>query len=154
MIGRVTFHRFKQFGDQAFELHPGVSLLGGGNNAGKSTILHGLAVWEFCRTAIEMERGPDTFLAGQGGQGLGLGDDEISPINVPSLKHLWTNLKTQKDGEPDGYTLKIRCDWDQEGGTRHLEFGLALSNDRLFVKTTDSNLAAGDRIPRLAYLPP
>ena len=25
-------------------------------------------------------------------QGLGLGDDELSPINVPSLKHLWTNL--------------------------------------------------------------
>src|SRR5687767_407469 len=96
MIERVTFHRFKQFADRSLELHPGVSLLGGGNNAGKSTILHGLAVWEFCRTAIEMERGPETFVAGQKRQGLGLGDDEFSPINVPSLKHLWTNLKAQK----------------------------------------------------------
>lgn len=154
MISRVTFHRFKQFKDETFELRPGVTLLAGGNNAGKSSILHGLAVWEFCRTAIEMERGLGTFLTGHGGQGLGLGDDEFSPINVPSLKHLWTNLKTQKDVEPDGYTLRIQCEWTGTHGPRHLEFGLALSNDRLFVKTTASNLDAEDDLPRLAYLPP
>jgi predicted ATPase len=154
MVTRVTFHRLKQFRDQSFELHPGVSLLGGGNNAGKSTILHGLAIWEFCRTAIEMERGPEMFVSDWTGQGIGLGDDEFSPINVPSLKHLWTNLKTQKEREPDGYTLKIRCEWSQDDAERHLEFGLSLANDRLFVKPTSSNLVAGDAIPRLAYLPP
>lgn len=154
MINRVSFHRFKQFKDVVFDLHTGVSLLGGGNNAGKSTMLHGLAIWEFCRTAVEMERSAATFVEGHAGQGLGLGDDEFSPINVPSLKHLWTNLKTQKVDESDGYTLRIRCDWEQDSAARHLEFGLALSNDRLFVKTLDSNLGAEDRIPRLAYLPP
>lgn len=154
MITRVSFHRFKQFADQSFDLHPGISLLAGGNNSGKSSILHGLAVWEFCRMALEMERGPTAFLPGKRRQGRGLGDEEFSPINVPSLKHLWTNLKSQKDTEPDGYTLKIRCDWSQGGAPRHLEFGLALSNDRLFVKTTDSNLGAEDPIPRCAYLPP
>jgi predicted ATPase len=111
MISRVKFHRFKQFKDEQFDLRHGISLLGGGNNAGKSTILHGLAVWEFCRTALEMERGSKSLLAGHKGQGLGLGDDEFSPINVPSLRHLWTNLKTQKDSEADGYTLKIGCEW-------------------------------------------
>ena len=154
MITRVSFHRFKQFRDQTFALNPGVSLLGGGNNSGKSTILHGLAVWEFCRTALEMERGADLFLGGYTGQGIGLGDDEFSPINVPSLKHLWTNLKTQKDTERDGYTLKIRCDWGERTGARYLEFALSLSNDRLFVKPTQSNLVVGDAVPRLAYLPP
>jgi predicted ATPase len=154
MITRVSFHRFKQFSDQSFELHPGISLLGGGNNSGKSSILHGLAVWEFCRTAIEMERGVRAFLPGKAGQGRGLGDDEFSPINVPSLKHLWTNLKPQKHTEADGYTLKIRCEWLRDEAQRHLEFGLALSNDRLFVKTTDSNLEAEDPIPQFAYLPP
>jgi hypothetical protein len=154
VITKVSFHRFKQFKDQSFELHPGVSLLGGGNNAGKSTILHGFAVWEFCRTAIEMERGIDTLVGGHVGQGLGLGDDEFSPINVPSLKHLWTNLKTQKATESDGYTLRIRCTWTRDSGERHLEFGLSLANDRLFVKATSSNLPANDKIPRFAYLPP
>lgn len=154
MISTVTFHRLKQFRDETFVLHPGVSLLGGGNNSGKSTILHGLAIWEFCRTAIEMERGTDMFLSDWAGQGIGLGDDEFSPINVPSLKHLWTNLKTQKDGEPDGYTLKIGSEWMRGDAGRRLEFGLSLANDRLFVKPTLSDLAADDRIPRLAYLPP
>lgn len=154
MIAQITFHRFKQYRDQAFELHPGMSLIAGGNNSGKSTILHGLAVWEFCRTAIEMERGAKMFKAGEMRQGIGLGDHEFSPINVPSLKHLWTNLKTQKDGEIDGYTLKIRCDWEYNSGDRHLEFGLSLANDRLFVKTTASNLGDGGSIPRVAYLPP
>jgi Fe-S cluster assembly ATPase SufC len=154
MVTRTTFHRLKQFRDEAFVLHPGVSLLGGGNNAGKSTILHGLAIWEFCRTAIEMERGTEMFLSDWSGQGIGLGDDEFSPINVPSLKHLWTNLKTQKETESDGYTLKIGCEWERDGDGRHLEFGMSLANDRLFVKPTSSNLGVDDRIPRLAYLPP
>ncbi len=154
MICRIKFHRFKQFKDDEFVLHPGVSLLGGGNNAGKSTILHGLAIWEFCRTALEMERGLDSFLAEYSGQGLGLGDDEFSPINVPSLKHLWTNLKVQRVDEQDGYTLRIRCEWSREEEDRFLEFGLSLANDRLFIKATDSNLDGDDRIPRVAYLPP
>lgn len=154
-VCRVTFHRFKQFRDETFELRPGVTLLAGGNNAGKSSILHGLAIWEFCRTAVEMERGSETFLAGHGGQGLGLGDDEFSAITVPSLKHLWTNLRTQKEeAEPDGYTLRIRCEWKGSQGPLHVEFGLALANDRLFVKTTASNLSDSDVLPRLAYLPP
>ena len=129
---------------------------GGGNNVGKTTILHGLAIWEFCRTAIEMERGPEKLLSTWAGQGIGLGDDEFSPINVPSLKHLWTNLRIGNEGEPDaGYTLTIRCRWKRDGAEeRHLEFGLSLANDRLFVKPTKSNLVADDRVPRLAYLPP
>jgi predicted ATPase len=154
VITRIQFHRFKQFKKDSFFLHPGISLLGGGNNAGKSTILHGLAIWEFCSTALAMERGTDAFLATYSGQGLGLGDDEFSPINVPSLKHLWTNLKVQKVDESDGYTLRIRCEWRQEQNDRFLEFGLALANDRLFIKPTASNLQAEDRIPRIAYLPP
>lgn len=77
MLLEVVFHRFKQFRDQRITLKPaGVTLLAGGNNAGKSTLLHGLAVWQFCRTAIEMERGADAFMAGSIRQGLGLGDDQ------------------------------------------------------------------------------
>lgn len=154
MITNISFHRFKQFQDASLALKSGLTLIAGGNNAGKSTILHGIAVWEFCRTAFEMEQKSDAFNAGYQGQGLGLGDDEFSPIALPSLRHLWSNLKTQKDGEPDGYTLKLKCEWDASGSARHLEFALALSNDRLFVKPVSSDLGSGDQIPRAAYLPP
>lgn len=156
MISAITFKRFKQFKDQRVPLLPsGITLLAGGNNTGKSSILHGLAVWEFCRTVIEAEKGPDALLATSTAQGLGLGDDEFSPINVPSLRHLWTNLVSQKTAsDADGYTLRIKAEWTDGDVPRELEFGLALANDRLFAKTTQSNLQAGDHIPRIAYLPP
>ena len=157
MIKRVRYRRFKQFQSQTVDLKPqGISLLAGGNNSGKSTLLHGLAVWEFCRTALEMERGRPAFNRDSHMQGLGLGDDEFSPIAVPSLKHLWTNLKTQRTPEDsDGYTLRIACDWTAEDDSdKTLEFGLALANDRLFIKVTGSNLDNSDRLPILAYLPP
>lgn len=156
MIRKVTFHRFKRFKDETFELEPsGVTLLAGGNNSGKSTVLHGLAIWQFCKLAVEMGPRPDAVVAGhQEQQGVGLGDDEFSPINVPSLEHLWTNLRSRKDTEPDGYTLLVNLEWGEGEGARSLEFGCALSNDRLFVKPTASSLDASDRMPTIAYLPP
>lgn len=154
MIKRLTLHRFKQFTALNLDLHPkGVSLLAGGNNSGKSTLLHSLAVWEFCKTVLEMENGKQMLLPG-GKKGLGLGDDEFSPVPIPSLKHLWTNLQTQRREEKDGYTLKIGCTWDGVGGEKYLELGLSLANDRLFVKPTASNLRVEDHVPRVAFLPP
>lgn len=157
MIKTLTLRKFKRFKREEIPLVvSGVSLLAGGNNSGKSTILHAIAVWEFCRTLIEAEKGPEAFYRGSRAQGLGLADDEFSPILVPSLNHLWTNLTSQKQAEdPDGYTLRIRCAWEDESSElKELEFGLALANDRMFVKTTHSNIGAEDAIPRAAYLPP
>lgn len=104
-----------------------------------------------------MERGEEGLLpAATDRQGFGLGDEQFSPINVPSLKHLWTNLKSAK--EPDaadgGYTLRLTCEWGEGDAARELGFGLALVNDRLFIKTATSNLSPGDPTPRIAYLPP
>jgi predicted ATPase len=73
VIEAVTLKRFKQFKDERVPLLPsGITLLAGGNNSGKSSILHGLAVWEFCRTVIEAEKGPKALLATGKAQGLGL----------------------------------------------------------------------------------
>jgi len=151
MITKVHFHRFKQYREKTFDLHPeGISLVAGGNNSGKSTLLQGLAIWEFCRMVLEMERGSEVLFRGANRQGLGLGDEEFSPIAVPSLSHLWTNLKTQKEKEKDGYTLHIGTEW---GENRNLHFGLSLVNDRLFIKVLSSSIRPGDRVPRIAYLP-
>lgn len=157
MIDEIILQKFKRFAQQKIPLlTDGVSLIAGANNSGKSTILHALAVWEFCRTILEAEKSFDAFLPGTRTQGLGLGDDEFSPINVPTLSHLWTNLAPQKRlNDQDGYTLRIRSRWtDREQITKELEFGLALANDRMFIKATYSNLQEGDNIPHIAYLPP
>lgn len=78
--------------------------------------------------------------------------DDFSPINIPELKYLWTNLKPSS-----GYNLTLKCIWDTERKENcHLEIGLALSNERLFIKVTATNLEKddGNTIPRVAYLPP
>lgn len=108
--------------------------------------------------ATVMERGPKGVLEGyELVQGFGLGDDEFSPINVPTLKHLWTNLRPQKETDDvDGYTLRLSCQWKapETEESKHIEFGLALANDRLFIKTISSDLKLGDSVPTMAYLPP
>jgi len=93
MISKVRLTKFKRFSNSTFDLHhSGITFLAGGNNSGKSTLLQAIAVWEFCRLVLENERGRASLSAGHRGQGLGLSDDEFSPIAVASLKHLWTNL--------------------------------------------------------------
>lgn len=156
MLTGVHFYRFKQFRDGDIPLKSsGLNLVAGGNNSGKSSLLHGIAIWEFCKNVIRAEKGTGAFLPSSRVQGVGLSAEEFSPINVPSLRHLWTNLYFQKQyPETDGYTLRIRCHWERESQDRFLEFGLSLANDRLFIKTTNSNLAPSDRIPVVAYLPP
>lgn len=155
MLHSVTLTRFKRFRDTTFELSPtGISFLAGGNNSGKSTLLQAIAIWEFCRSILENERGPESLLAGYTGQGLGLSSDEFSPIAVASLKHLWTNLTTQNVGQ-DGYSLAIECRWQGIANVeKNLKLALALANDRLFVKQVNSNLVTGDVLPTVAYLPP
>ena len=156
-INSIKLTRFKQYLTLDLVLNPNLTLMAGSNNSGKSSILHALAVWEFCRLATTMERGGVAGLHPNrvGVQGFGIGDDEFSPINIPSLKHLWTNLKPgQKNPGQDGYTLKIGIQWTTGIGLKNLTFGLSLANDRLFIRVDASNLAAGDVIPRIAFLPP
>ncbi|MGR8981123.1 MAG: hypothetical protein ACU84H_13660 [Gammaproteobacteria bacterium] len=75
-------------------------------------------------------------------------------------------FKISKNQEIDGYTLKIKVFWDNTTGEeKYLEIGMSLANDRLFIKTTQTNLTLnevldgsgqpiGDNIPKIAYLPP
>lgn len=154
MITSVRLTRFKRFNDTNIDLQPeGISFLAGGNNSGKSTLLQAIAVWEFCRFVLEMEKGRASLQPNFPGQGLGLSDDEFSPIAVASLKHLWTNLKSQLAGE-DGYSLAIECRWLDRGAEKWLKLALALTNDRLFIKAADTNVAEADDLPTVAYLPP
>ncbi len=165
MIKIVELKRFKKYKHQVFILNPnGVSLLVGGNNAGKTTLIHALAVWEFCKMILLHEKGRDVFNADKigTGEGLGMSAEEFLPIAVPSLNHLWTNLKTQlstaekeawEDDYP-GYIMRIKCVWDYiEQTDKFLEIGLSLTNDRLFIRVTSSNLNERDYIPSIVYLP-
>lgn len=155
-LTKVILRRFKQFKDAEVVLRDGVSIVAGGNNAGKSSLLQALAVWEFCKIATIAQKGQAALLIGKASnQGFGLGDDEFSPVNLPSLKHLWTNLKTQKaENDQDGYTLRIGSEWVDGDETHVLVFSLALANDRLFIKVSETTVREDTVIPVIAYLPP
>ena len=151
MIKTVTLRNFKKFSEKTIELKPkGLSLIVGGNNSGKSTILHALAVWEYCKTVLIFEKGIYSIWDGFRGAGFGVNIDDFTPINIPALKYLWTNLKPSS-----GYNLTIRCTWDTaDKNDCYLEIGLALAQERLFIKPISSNLAEQDTVPTIAYLPP
>ena len=165
MIKQVELTRFKKYKRQKFELTPnGVTLLVGGNNSGKSTLIHALSVWEFCKMILLHEKGRNIFNQDSWGtgEGFGMSAEEFLPIAVPSLNHLWTNLKTQlspseKAAWPDnypGYIMRIKCIWDYHDQIdRMLEIGLSLVNDRLFMRVTASNLCAEDHLLSVVYLP-
>jgi predicted ATPase len=157
-IQTIAVRRFKQFDQLTVNLDQDFSLMAGGNNSGKSTLLHALAIWEFCRLATVMERGPDGIGPDRVGvQGFGIGENEFSPLNLPSLKHLWTNLMPMlknKERHEKGYTLRIGSKWLTGLELKSLTFALSLANDRLFIKVDDSNITPADAIPRIAYLPP
>lgn len=165
MIKTVELVRFKKYDTKTFDLKSeGVTLLVGGNNAGKSTLIHALAVWEFCKVILLHEKGRNVFNASAlgTGEGFGMSAEEFMPIAVPSLNHLWTNLKTQlspaeKAAWPDqypGYIMRIKCTWDYlEANDKMLEIGLSLVNDRLFIRVTNSNLLEEDYLPTIVYLP-
>lgn len=151
MIKRVVFENFKQFSSFDKPLKAsGITIVAGGNNSGKSSLLHGLAVWEFAKLFIELEKGRTALNANYNGDGIGISFDDFTPINIPSLKYLWTNLTGL-----NGYQLKIKCYWDLPGKPdRFLEISFSLVSERLYMKNTSSNLAIEDKIPVIAYLPP
>lgn len=151
MIKKIQLTKFKQFSSLDKELHPqGLTIVAGGNNSGKSSLLHALAVWEFAKLFIELEKGRTALNSGYRGEGVGIAFDDFTPINIPSLKYLWTNLK-----DLIGYKLKIKCFWDlPDKPNRYLEISFSLVSERLYLKNTSSNLSGEDKIPVIAYLPP
>ena len=147
-IKKIVLNHFKRFKDSEIELAEGVSLLVGGNNSGKSSLLHALATWEFCKTVLLFEKSPSALLQGFSGDGYGIAIDDFTPINIPSFKYLWTNLHIDPS-----YSLSINCYWDLDDIEKHLNIGLALIQERLFIKNLDSNVQSGETIPHVAYLP-
>ena len=148
-IKKIKINNFMKYRDTTFELHPNMILLVGGNNSGKTTLLHALATWEFCKTVLIYEKSPKALLNDFRGDGYGITIDDFTPINLPSFKSLWTNLTATS-----GYTLSIKCYWDDNtGNEKFLEISLALAQERLYIKPTASNLVEGDVLPKIAYLP-
>ena len=148
MIHKLQITNFKRLGTKEIILKDNISLVVGGNNSGKTSVLHALAVWEYAKQVLIYEKSPRALYHGFSGDGYGVTLDDFTPINIPSFKYLWTNLKADS-----GYTLEISCFWMLHGIEKHLRIGLAYGQEKLYIKPLDSNVNEGDYIPYIVYLP-
>ena len=148
MIHKFQITNFKRLGTKEIILKDNISLVVGGNNSGKTSVLHALAVWEYAKQVLVYEKSPRALYHGFSGDGYGVTIDDFTPINIPSFKYLWTNLKTDS-----GYTLEISCFWMLHEIEKYLKIGLAYGQEKLYIKPLDSNVNEGDYIPHIVYLP-
>ena len=148
MIHKIQVKNFKRLGEKEIILKDNISLVVGGNNSGKSSVLHAIAVWEYAKQVLIYEKSPKAILQGFSGDGYGVTLDDFTPISIPSFKYLWTNLKADS-----GYTLEITCYWNIDANEKHLKIGFAYGQEKLYIKNLDSNLNEGDYVLHIVYLP-
>lgn len=96
-IESITLKNFKKFTSKTIKFHQGLSLLVGGNNEGKSTILHALAVWEFCKTFLVINKGQGALQDMQHIDGVGLNIDEFTPSISRTLSICGQTLNLEVD---------------------------------------------------------
>lgn len=153
-LKRIKLTNFKKFSGidiQDIKIND-LNLITGVNNSGKTTVLHALAVWEFAKILLINFRGTKSLTArySEDKKGLGISPETFSPINIPSLKYLWKDQKTN-----GSYGMKIKVFWDDETGKElYLEIAFTLNGNNFAIKKSDSNLTRQDSIPTIAYLPP
>lgn len=149
----IELNKFKKFDEINIDVNEvGLTLISGVNNSGKTSILHALAVWEYAKILLVNYRGNESLLEDYNVEkkGLGVAPESFSPINIPSLRYLWKDQRTN-----GSYELKIKVGWKgKENRNLFLELAFTLNGNNFAIKKSDSNLSDTDKIPTIAYLPP
>jgi hypothetical protein len=173
MITSVTIRNLKQFETQVFDDLGRFHLLVGQNNSGKSTLLHALAIWNFC-----VEEFRDRARRGSTGTQIVL--PNFTPLPLPSFKLLWYNTTerryedtqelTARTGKPKKrqvfIPIIVDVAWRTAAGETH-QFAVELRYDRqqsVFAKPgggwarfreldADGDLSQS-LFPRVVYVPP
>ena len=64
MIHKFQITNFKRLGTKEIILKDNISLVVGGNNSGKTSVLHALAVWEYAKQVLVYEKSPRALYHG------------------------------------------------------------------------------------------
>jgi len=160
MLTRLIIHNFKLFDNIDLDLGDRVVLIGP-NNAGKTTALQALALWD-----IGLKRWIEKRGTGDGPTkrpGVTINRRDLIAVPVPAANLLWRDLHVRSGSRTDGKTrtenVLIRIQVDGLGWSCGLEFDYA--NEESFY-CRPLRLTDDQRMPvpeaattvRVAYLPP
>lgn len=116
MIDKVVVRNFKRFREQTFDLQ-GHVVLAGPNNAGKSTLLQAIAVWNLARRKWLEKRAKSK--ASQP-KGVGITRRDFTAIPLREMNLLWTDTSTSlrqeeaeavghRQGHPRPMSIELQC---------------------------------------------
>lgn len=173
MIERVIVRNLKRFREQEFKDFGPLHLLVGPNNAGKSTLLHALAIWNYC---VEEFRSSERT----GSKAIEVTLANFTPLPLNDFKLLWhekterrypiTNEMDPKTGKPkkkqEFIPLEIETHWsDREGKSQQFTVSLRWHNRNTmyaspkggweeFRRLDQKGDLAKTAFPRIVYVPP
>ena len=160
MLTRLTVRNFKLFEQMDLDLGPVVVLIGP-NNAGKTTALQALALWE-----IGVKRWLEKRGAGEGPlkrPGVTINRRDLIALPVPTANLLWRGLHTRNSKRENNKTrtenVLINVVVDSVDWTCGMEFDYA-NSESFYCRPLQGE--GGERLPvpklagdvRIAYLPP
>jgi ABC-type arginine transport system ATPase subunit len=161
MLTRLAVRNFKLFGDIELDLGQQVVLIGP-NNAGKTTALQALALWDVGLKRWLEKRGAGAMPSKR--PGVTVNRRDLIALPVPTAKLLWRDLHTHstgrfEDGRQRTEHVRIEIVVDGIGWSCGLEFDYANEESFYCRPLRQEN---GDRTPvpeaagdvRVAYLPP
>lgn len=165
MIERVIIRNFKRFDDVEIELGDIVVFIGP-NNAGKTTALQALALWELGLRRWGEKRRGDTP---ERRPGVAINRRDILALPVPNTQLLWKDMRIRESGREDdkqwnrNVRIEIKVDGIDAGKkwACGLEFDYA-NSESLYCRPLrlDEKGVARMEVPapasevRVAYLPP
>ena len=160
MLTRLAIRNFKLFDDVEFELGDRVVLIGP-NNAGKTTALQALALWDIGLKRWMEKRGTGDVPAKR--PGVTINRRDLIAVPVPASNLLWRDQHVRSGSRKDGKTrtenVLVEIEVDAVDWTCGLEFDYA--NEESFYcrplrVDDDRRMAVPDAAAtvRIAYLPP
>jgi ABC-type nitrate/sulfonate/bicarbonate transport system ATPase subunit len=161
MLERLRFTNFKRFEDVEIELGSRVFFVGP-NNAGKTTALQAIALWELGLRRWERERVGRQVPKER--YGVALGRTELVSIPVPDVQHLFRELRVQGGAKKGGkvhIAIEVQGRTDGEQWTCKLEFNWA-NSESIYCRPAPvgsgaeeiPSVPAGALATRVAFLPP
>jgi hypothetical protein len=165
MIDRVSLRYFKRFQSQQFDLDRHI-VLAGHNNAGKTTLLQAISVWNLALRRWMALRGPETSSKALQRTGIPITRAEFTAIPLREMNLLWTDASTAlkvhelQSGHKLGTPRPIVIELSGESGAARWKLGFELryqNSELIYAKPAQSDLndvarAAAD--VQVVHVPP